>query len=86
MTRIELAKELNTQQTVKLFANLYSRWQCEKEFEDINDYLDVLKKTIPQAYKILKRPFSIICKCDDGDLQFGVKLKGKYLSLFAKNY
>jgi hypothetical protein len=41
-------------------SNLWSRWQDEKEYEDINDYKLVLEKHIPEDFKIVKmtkRPF-----------------------------
>ena len=64
-------------------AGLYFRWQDEKEYEDINDYLTTIKKTIPEAYAITKRPFGIKVKCDDGCLKIDVIEKGDGLEFRA---
>jgi hypothetical protein len=43
------------------FENLYYRWQDEKEYEDIKDYGEVIKKALPEGFPFLqmnKRPFS----------------------------
>lgn len=61
--------------------NLYERWQDEKEYEDINDYLTVIQKHIPEAKTISKRPFGITCECDDGKIKISVKVKGNYLTI-----
>ncbi|MEF9983752.1 MAG: hypothetical protein RR806_07495 [Oscillospiraceae bacterium] len=85
MTRIELWSLHNTTKTANLFCNLYERWQDEKDYEDIAEYLKVIQKSIPEAIKITKRPFSVMCKCDDGILQIGIKRKGEYMQIFAKS-
>lgn len=73
----ELWQKVNEENADLLF-NLYERWQEEKEYEDINDYLVAIQKTIPEAYKISKRPFGVTCKCDDGDLHIFIKSDGIY--------
>ena len=79
----ELWKNVNNNHADLLF-NLWGRWQDEKEYEDIQDYLTVIQKYIPEAYKITKRPFGIRCKCDDGDIHIQVKRKGDYVKMFGK--
>lgn len=81
-----LAKELfksidNTR--AELLCGLWERWQDEKDYEDINDYLAVIQKYIPSAYKMSKKPFGVLCKCDDGDLHIQVKRKGNCLGVSA---
>ena len=81
----ELWNKINEQKrTVEFLCYLYERWQDEKAHEDINDYLKALQKTIPQAYKMTKRPFGVVCKCDNCDLHVYVKQNGYYLELFAE--
>ena len=63
---------------------LYCRWQDEKQYEDINDYLDAIKEKVPEAFKITKRPFGITCKCDDGLLVVDVLANGQYLKFRGK--
>ncbi len=79
----ELWKNVNDNYA-DLFFNLWSRWQDEKEYEDIRDYLAVIQKYIPEAYKITKRPFGVYCKCDDGNIHIQVKRSGNYLKMFGK--
>lgn len=67
-----------------LLCDLWERWQDEKEYEDIQDYLTVIQKHIPEAYKITKRPFGVHCKCDDGEIHVQVKRDGRYLKLIGK--
>ena len=67
-----------------LFFNLWGRWQDEKEYEDIQDYLAVIQKYVPEAYKITKRPFGVHCMCDDGSIHIQVKRNGNYLKMFGK--
>ena len=63
---------------------LYERWQDEKEYEDIKDYLAVVQKSVPGAYKMTRRPFGFKAKCEDGELAVSVKLDGRYIKLFGK--
>lgn len=80
----ELWEQINNNYSDLLF-NLYERWQEEKEYEDINEYLKVIQRYIPQAFKITKRPFAITCRCSDGNMQVSVKRVGNYVKLFGKN-
>lgn len=69
----------------QLLFNLYIRWQNEHEYEDIADYLKVIKAQIPTAYGITKRPFGIKIKCNDGNLKVDVVEKGGYLQLKGRD-
>lgn len=64
---------------------LWARWQDEKEYEDINDYLKAIQIRIPGAFKMTKRPFGFVSRCDDGDIHIGIKRNGRYLDLFTKD-
>lgn len=82
MTRKELWEHFNKEEKiVNRFMYLYERWQDEREYEDINDYLENIKTLVPEAYKIHKRPFGITCRCSDGDIRIFCKVKGKYLTV-----
>ena len=82
MTRKELWEHFNKTDTiVNRFMYLYERWQDEREYEDINDYLKEMQKLVPEAYKISKRPFGITCKCTDGNIRIFCKVKGNYLTV-----
>lgn len=74
----------NDKELKKKLSYLAERWSDEKEYEDINDYLKELQKSIPQSYRITKRPFSVFCKFDDGELQVGVKMERNYLTIFIR--
>ena len=82
MKRQELWEKFNNErEIVNRFMYLYERWQDEREYEDINDYLKHMKQLVPEAYKISKRPFGITCRCEDGDIRIFCKVKGKYLTV-----
>ena len=83
MNTQELWKKINDENADLLFY-LRERWQDEREYEDINDYLHRIQQDIPEAYKITKRPFSIVCRCSDADLSVSVVSKGRYLQLVQK--
>lgn len=57
-----------------LMTNLYCRWQDEKEYEDINDYGDVLKPRIEEVggrmIRMLKRPFGFRVALDGKEYKF----------------
>lgn len=81
MKGIELWKKINNTEKIREhLMYLYERWQDEKKYEDINDYLESMKRLVPEAYKISGDPFSITFKCEDGDLYVLVKEKGDYLT------
>ncbi len=50
---------------------LYSRWQDEKEYEDIADYGNAMKGNLPKwatFVKVTERPFGFKFKTEDGRL------------------
>jgi len=68
MTKQETWAHINaTESITELLFSLWERWQDEKDYEDIQDYLQVIQKSLPNAYKITKRPFGIAVKCTDGN-------------------
>jgi len=85
MTKQEIWAAINEDKTSNFFFSLYERWQDEKEYEDIADYLTAIKKSIPEAYAITKRPFGIKCKGSDGNIHAFIKQKGNAIQLCAKN-
>ena len=54
---------------MKPMMSLYDRWQDEHEYEDFNDYADLLKKEVELRngvfVKATKRPFGFHFKVDD---------------------
>lgn len=85
MLRKELWSIHSHSDTVELLYNLYERWQMEKDYEDIQDYLLVIQKTIPEAYAITQRPFGVKCSCDDGDIHIYLKIVKNSCQILAKN-
>ena len=79
----ELWKNVNENHT-EFLCYLWERWQDEKEYEDIQDYLTAIQARIPEAYKMTKRPFGVHCKCDDGSIHIQIKRSGNYLKVFGK--
>lgn len=85
-TTKELWEKVNkTEKIANLLIYSRERWQDEKEYEDIADYLVEIQKAIPEAYKIYKRPFGVDCMCSDGVLNISVVVEGKYLKLRGKH-
>ena len=88
MNKHQLWAKVNTENDGKIaefLFYLYSRWQDEKECEDINEYLKAFQARVPEAFKISKRPFGVTCKCDDGNLLICVKKEGRYLKINGKS-
>jgi hypothetical protein len=85
MKKAEMANCINEKHSNMLF-NLYGRWQDEKEYEDFDDYVSAFKKYVPSVVKGLKKPFGFVIKCDDGELFAYVKVQGRFLGLFFRNY
>lgn len=88
MTKQELWKKVNEEnygRIAGLIFDLYERWQEEQEYEDINDYLKVIQKSIPQAVEIHKNPFGITAKCDDGNIRIEVKDERECLRLVGRS-
>lgn len=67
MTIKELCEKLNSK-TFNLLFSLYERWQEEKLYEDLSDYLVAIQKVIPEASKLTSTPFRVTCSCSDGQL------------------
>lgn len=63
---------------------LYDRWQDECEYEDINDYLQAIKRSIPNAYEIKAEPFGFKVKCDDGILVVWMSDDGDHIEFHAE--
>ena len=85
MLKMELWNEVNSGTAADTILNLSQRWLDEQDYEDINEYLQVIQKQIPQAYKMSKRPFGVTCKCEDGNLLIYVKLTNTSIQLNGKN-
>lgn len=90
MTTIEkLTSIVNNEKVGNCFFNLYDRWRDESEYEDINQYGDVIIKTInnqfPQFGASLvastKRPFGVKINLDGQKFHIKIKLKGGYVVL-----
>lgn len=70
-----------TEPTVEFLAYLYDRWQDEWEYEDLNDYLEAIKRHIPEAYEMTESPFGFKTKCDDGILAVWIYDDGMHLEI-----
>lgn len=67
---------------------LYERWQCEKNHEDINDYKEAIRKNVSainaEITDMTKRPFGVKFRCSDGDLHIFVRRDGNYAKIFGR--
>ena len=67
-------KQFNPSEVANVLGNLWSRWMCEKEYEDFNDYVDVMKRVLEERGCKLKsfkrRPFMITFTLASGELKW----------------
>ena len=73
-----------SEEVAKDLVYLYDRWQDECEYEDINDYLQAIKKHVPNAYEVTTEPFGFKAKCDDGILKVWLSEEGDYVEFHAE--
>ena len=73
--------------TAQKFLNLYERWQDEKDYEDFNEYVAAMMKSMPNEAKLIKgtkRPFGVIFNYGGNTVQVALKLEKGYCQLVAK--
>ena len=85
MKTAEQWKEINSEKTAKLLIYLYDRWQDEKKYEDINDYLQAIKRNVPNAYEITGDPFTFKVKCDNGILIVRISEDGESIEFHGEH-
>lgn len=81
-------KVIYNKEVSNTFANLWERWQCEKEYEDINEYGNVLHGAINKIdecmlFKATKKPFGVKVYRAGQLIHFYMKRKGSYLVMCA---
>ena len=83
MTTKELWEKVR-EENAEFLCYLCERWEDEKEYEDIQDYLKAIQKAIPEAAEITENPFGIICKCDDGNIHIQIELNEYHINLVGE--
>lgn len=81
-------KVINNEEVSNTFANLWERWQDEKDYEDINEYGKVLHGAINEIgecmlFKATKKPFGVKVYRAGQLIHFYMKRKGSYLVMCA---
>ena len=81
-------KVINNEEVSNTFANLWERWQDEKDYEDINKYGNVLHGAINEIgecmlFKATKKPFGVKVYRAGQLIHFYMKRKGSYLVMCA---
>ena len=81
-------KVIYNKEVSNTFANLWERWQCEKDYEDINEYGKVLHGAINKIdecmlFKATKKPFGVKVYRAGQLIHFYMKRKGSYLVMCA---
>lgn len=93
MTTIEkLNAIVNNEKVGNCLFNLYDRWLDESEYEDINQYGDVIIKTINNQFpqfgvslvSSTKRPFGVKIDLDGQKFHIHIKIKGCYAVMSVK--
>ena len=78
---------VNSQKILNLFVNLYMRWQDEKEYEDFNDYAEVMacnvKNVIGDITNVTgtQHPFGIKFTHNNKKLHLTLKVQNGYANL-----
>ena len=78
---------VNSQKILNLFVNLYMRWQDEKEYEDFNEYIEVMTSNVKNVIgnitdaKGTKCPFGIKFTHDNKRLHLTLKVQNGYANL-----
>lgn len=80
---------LNDMNIVSKFEYLYYRWQDEKQYEDFNEYVNVMMKFMPIGATLIKgtkRPFGVNFKYGGDTIHIYIKFEsgGRYCKLVAK--
>ena len=78
---------VNSQKILNLFVNLYMRWQDEKEYEDFNEYAEVMACHVENVIgditdvKGTQRPFGIKFTHNNKKLHLTLKMQNGYGNL-----
>lgn len=72
--------------------NLCDRWQDESQYEDINDYAEVIFDVVTKEFpdygtKLIgatKQPFGLKMQVDDKKFHVFLKIEGDYMKMYAK--
>lgn len=85
--RENISNVLNNLGTTQKFLNLYERWQDEKDYEDFNEYVTAMMKSMPTGAKLIKgtkRPFGVSFNYGGNTVHVALKLEKGYCKLVAK--
>ena len=69
---------------ISRLTHLYGRWQDEKKYENIEDYLKSMQEVLPTASKMTKRPFGVIYENGGETFYATAKAKGKGVMIEIK--
>jgi hypothetical protein len=73
--------------TAQKFLNLYERWQDEKDYEDFNEYVTAMMKSMPTGAKLIKgtkRPFGVFFNYGGNTVLVAIEIEKGYCQLVAK--
>jgi hypothetical protein len=85
--RENIRNVVNNLGTIQKFHNLYERWQDEKDYEDFNEYVAAMMKSMPTGAKLIKgtkRPFGVTFNYGGNTVQVALKLEKGYCKPVAK--
>lgn len=78
---------VNSQKILNLFVNLYIRWQDEKEYEDFNEYAEVMAHNVKNVIgditdvKGTQHPFGIKFTHNNNKLHLTLNVQNEYANL-----
>lgn len=63
------------------FIYLYERWQDEKEYEDFEEYVQAMRKSIPALVDMTATPFAFLAPCAEGIMRVSATPKGSEIEI-----
>lgn len=87
----KISQLLNNQNLMQTLDSLESRWQHESRYEDPNDYVEVIKKTVVNTGVVdqvlgahVEPHFGFSCKIEGKVVKVNLAVDGDYLSMKAE--
>lgn len=75
--RMKLAEKIY-KKSQNMIVNLFSRWSCEKEYEDFNEYIQAVKSYLekfPIEFLRMTKSFKITYRLDNCVYEMGIERK-----------
>ena len=78
---------VNNGNVIRVFLNLYYRWEDECRYEDFDDYAKVMFKYMPSGAKLVRgtqEPFGLVINYGGQEISIYLKFTDEYVSMVAE--